>query len=205
MTREEWLRHAVEELDAQLFKGDLDLLNHDFQIACGRTYGSRPAETIQPYDGEDVKLEDFFPTTINVNFTIKDPYEMLTALAYECIHSFFNVKGTGKEFKKLAEKYYFKAPYREIHPSEELKEIIYHAYAKLERTYGKFPGKPVVFHKKEQKDGKKNVIVCVCPQCGYEVKVARKTFEKYNNGLPTCVCGTKMAQDLSDENDGTVE
>ena len=94
MTREEWLRHAVEEINTAVFGGDLDLLNHDFQIACGRTQGKKPTECIQPYDGEDVKLEDFFPTTISVNFTIKDPIEMLTALTYECIHAFFNVKGT---------------------------------------------------------------------------------------------------------------
>lgn len=199
MTREEWLRHAVEEINTAVFGGDLDLLNHDFQIACGRTQGSKPTECIQPYDGEDIKLEDFFPTTISVNFTIKDPIEMLTALTYECIHAFFNVKGTGKQFKKLAERYYFEAPYKEIHASEYLRETLTNVYARLEKNYGKFPGKPVVFHKKETKDGKKNTIVAFCPACGYELKISRKMFEKHNQGLPTCPCGTKMAADLSDE------
>ena len=199
MTREEWLRHAVEELNTSVFGGDLDLLNHDFQIACGRTRGSKPTETIQPYEGEDVKLEDFFPTTISVNFTIKDPIEMLTVLAYECIHAFFNVKGSGKAFKQLAEKYYFEAPFKEIHPSEYLKELIQSVYSRLVKNYGKFPGSPVVFPRAEEKQGKKNVLIAFCPECGYELKIARKTLEKYNNGLPTCPCGTKMALDLSDE------
>jgi hypothetical protein len=199
MTREEWLRHAVEELNATVFKGDLDLLNHDFQIACGRVRGSKPTETIQPYEGENVSLDDFFPTTISVNFTIKDPIEMLTTLAYECIHAFFNVKGTGKAFKKLAEAYYFEAPYKEVHASDYLKELIQTSYEHLVKNYGKFPGVPVVFPKEEPKQGKKNVLIAFCPECGYELKISRKILEKHNNGLPTCPCGTKMALDLSDE------
>ena len=35
MTREEWLRNAVEKLNSNLFNGDLDLLNKPYQISCG--------------------------------------------------------------------------------------------------------------------------------------------------------------------------
>lgn len=198
MTREEWLRHAVEEIDAVVFEGDLNLLNHDFQIACGRVQSTKLSESIQPYDGENVSIEDFFPTTININFTIKDTREMLVALTFECIHAFFEIKNTNKRFKELANKYYFEKPYKEPHPSDHLKELIIDVLDRMEKKYGKFPGKPVYFHKPEKKEGKKNTIEAMCPECGYNLKIARKVFEAHNNGLPTCVCGTKMIR-VSDE------
>ena len=201
MVTEEWLRHAVEEINTTIFGGDLDLLNHDFQITWGRILGKKLVETIQPYQGEDVGLDDFFPTTIIVNFTIKDPIELLTALTYECIHAFFNVQGSGKAFKQLAEQYYFEQPYKEIHPSDYLKELIQHVYDKLVKNYGKFPGAPVVFHKKDTGEKKKNFITLFCPNsdCGFEVRVSRKQFEAHEGKLPTCACGHKMAADLSEE------
>ena len=41
-----------------------------------------------------------------------------------------------------------------------------------------------------------------CGSCGYEVKVSRKIWEKNGQGTCTCVCGTKMGIDLTDENNG---
>ena len=104
MTNEEWIRHAVEQLDSTVFGGDLDLLNHPFQISWGRCQGKKLSECIQPYDGEDVNLNDFFPTTITVSYTISDPIDLLGNLTMECIRGFFNEKGCSKRFKKLAEK-----------------------------------------------------------------------------------------------------
>ena len=195
MTREEWLRHAVEEIDSIVFGGDLDLLNHGFQIACGRCPGQKKTECIQPSDAEDITLDDFFPTTISVDFKIKDPHEILTNLAYECIHAFFNEKGCTKRFKKLAEKYYFEKPYKEVRASAYLQDLINDVYRKLVKNYGEFPGKAVHFPKKEKKEGKKNTLTLFCPECGYVLKVSRKVFENYNKGLPTCMCGVKMVLD----------
>lgn len=201
MTREEWLRHAVEEIDAIIFGGDLDLLNHGFQIACGRCPGKRKTECIQPSDGEDITLDDFFPTTISVDFKIKDIREMLINLTYECIHAFFNEKSCSKRFKKLAEKYYFEKPYKEVHASPYLEDLITDVHRKLIKNCGEFPGKPIVFPKKEKKEGKKNVLTLFCPECGFETKVSKKVFDSYNQGLPTCMCGTKMAVDMGDESE----
>lgn len=197
MTKEEWLRHAVEEINTAVFEGDLDLLNHDFQIYCGRVRGSKPTECVQPSDGEDITLDDFFPTTIGVSYTIKDPIEMLVALTKECIHAFFNISGTGKQFKKTAEKYYFESGGKVA--SGYLNDILKEVYVKLKKSYGDMPGKPVSFKKKESKQGKKNTIVYFCPECGWEVKATRKMFEKHNGGTPTCPCGCKMAIDHTDE------
>lgn len=199
MTREEWLKHAVEEIDSTIFDGDLDLLNHDFQIACGRCPGKKKTECIQPSDNEDIGLDDFFPTTISVDFKIKDIKELLTYLTYECIHAFFNEKGCTKRFKKLAEKYYFEQPYKEVRPSSYLSILVEEVHKKLINKYGDFPGKPVSFPKKEKKEGKKTTIKSYCPECGYTIKLSRKIYDTYNHGLPTCICGTRMVEDTEED------
>lgn len=198
MTREEWLRHAVEQLDADVFNGDLDLLNHDYQISYGRCPGKNMTEVIQPSDSENIGLDDFFPTTISVNYTIKDPIKMLSELAFACMLAFFNMKPKGKLFKVTAEKYFFEK-LDSWQPSSTLKDTLEYVYKKLKKDYGDFPGKPVKFPEKEKKEKKKNSYAVFCPECGYEMKVAKKIFEKHNGGLPTCPCGAKMGIDMEDE------
>ena len=200
MTREEWLRRAVEMLDAEIFEGDLDTLNHGFQINCGIVPGKKLTTTIQPYDGEEVKLEDFFATTISVSHTIKDPIEMLGNLARECVFAFFNEKKVNKRTKRLFEKYYFEAPFTSYNPSSYLIDLINVVYKKMVDKYGKFPGETVVIYPKEKKEGKKTVLEVFCPQCDYQIKVSRKMYEKHGQGTPTCICGAKMAVDCEDEN-----
>lgn len=199
MTREEWLRHAVELINDEVFNGDLDINNHDYQIACGRCPGKKLTEVIQPSDNEDIGLEDFFPTTIHVNFTITDPIKMLEALAFSCMEAFFNLKPKGKVFKMTAKKYEFENNGDGWVANEFLMMHLKSIYKKLVESHGKFPGKPIKFPEKEQKEKKKSSYAIFCPDCGYELKVARKIFEKHNNGLPTCSCGAKMAIDFGDE------
>ena len=203
MTREEWLRKAVEMLDVEIFEGDLDTINHKFQINCGIVPGKKLTNTIQPYDGEEVKLEDFFATTISVSHTIKDPIEMLGNLARECVFAFFNEKKINKHTKRLFEKYYFEAPFTSYNPSSYLIELLNIIYKKMVAQHGEFPGETVVIYPKEKKEGKKNTLVLFCPDCGYEIKVSRKMHEKHGQGAPTCVCGSKMALDCEDENENT--
>lgn len=204
MTREEWLRHAVEKLDAEIFEGDLDTTMHGFQINCGVVPGKKLTSVIQPYDGEDVKLEDFFPTTISVSHTIKDPIQMLENLTYICIFAFFNENKVNKRSKALLKKYNFEEPFRECTPSDYLKTLIKSVYNMMVKEYGEFPGEPVIIHPKEKKETKKNVLVMYCPNCGYEIKVSRKMHEQYGQATPTCACGAKMIvvedEQIQDEN-----
>lgn len=203
MTREEWLRHAVEELDVQLFEGALNLLEHNYQISLGKCGGKRLTECFQPYEGEDVTMDDFFPTTIIVSHSIADPIEMIGALGLECIHAFFNIKGTPKAFKMLAEKYYYEAPFKYYNPSEFLKDILNVVYKNLVSKYGEFPGKPVVVRPKEKKEKNKNSYTLFCPECGFELKASKKMLKKHNGGMPTCPCGTKMGCDYGEETEET--
>lgn len=202
MVREEWLRKAVELLDADLFKGSLEVLNQNYQIACGWTRRNRVSEVIFPYDGADVQLDDFFPNTIHISVTCVDPKEMLVNLAYSCIQCFYGIRSTkNKRFKTLAESFYFDAPYSKCNPSEYLMEIINGVYQKMVVRYGEFPGKPVIVHKKEKEKGPKKTIKLFCNKCGYEMKITRKMYEKHDKKLPTCVCGNKMAIDMDDLED----
>ena len=201
MTREEWLIHAVYELDRQVFHGDLNLEGRQFQVGAGRCLGTKPCETVQPYDGEDVSLDDFFPTTMAVSWAIKDPIDILGNLALACVHGFFDEKlCSTKRFKALARKYGFDKPYNAYNATPELEDNLKAALAELEKNYGKYPGKAVSF-KKDDKAGtrKKSTLKVFCPSCGFEMSVKRRMLEKHGNGLPTCPCGTKMGLDLSDE------
>ena len=199
ITREKWLRHAVEMLDTKLFNGDLDLFNRQYQVSIGRCPGQKMSESVFPFDGENVSLDDFFPVTMQVDWTIKDPIDLLGNLALECIHAFFDERRVNKEFKALAEKYYFDKPYNKFTPTSVLRDILEDVHTSLVKEYGEFPGYPVVFHPKPKKEGKPNTLVLFCPNCGMEYKVNRKAWEKNTSGLPTCGCGTKMGVDLTEE------
>lgn len=201
ITREKWLRHAVELLDTKLFNGDLDLFNRQYQVSIGRCGGKKGSEVVFPYQGEDVSLDDFFPVSIQISWSIVDPVEMLGNLAQACIHAFFDEPKNNKRFRQLADKYYFEAPYHKYSPSTHLIDILNEVYAELVKDYGEFPGYPIVIRPKEKKPGKKGTLVMFCPSCAYEVKVKRKVWEKNGQGTCTCVCGTKMGIDLTDETD----
>jgi hypothetical protein len=202
VTREKWLRAAIEILDTRLFNGDLNVMDRQYQVSVGRCPGQKASESVQPFDGEDVTLDDFFPTTIQVSWTIKDPIDMLGNLAYECVHAFFDEPKVNKRFKKLAEKYYFDTPYNKYTPTPYLKDILEETYKELKKNYGDFPGYAVVFHPKPKKEGKKNTLLMFCPNCGLEVSIKRKIWEKNGQGTCTCICGTKMGIDLSEETNG---
>ena len=199
ITREKWLRHAVELLDTKLFNGDLDLFNKQYQVSMGRCRGKHLSETVFPYNGEDVNLDDFLPVTMQVSWTLKDPIEILGNLALECVHAFFNEPNVNKRFKQLADKYYFEKPYNTYTPSTCLTDILKDVHKELVKNYGEFPGYAVVFREKEKKQGKKNTLTMFCGNCNYEVKVKRKVWEANGQGTCTCVCGTKMGIDFGDE------
>lgn len=205
MTREEWLQHAVELIDTEIFNGDLDILNHKFQVNCGICPGKKNSYTHQPYDGEDVKLEDFFPTTISISHLIKDPYEILGNLARECVFAFFNEKGVNKRTKALFGKYYFGDPFTSFNATSTLSDKLKLIYKTLVEKYGDFPGEAVRVYPKDKKDGKKNTLTMFCPECGYEIKVTRKMHEKHGQGTPTCMCGAKMGIDYDEENKENTE
>jgi predicted RNA-binding Zn-ribbon protein involved in translation (DUF1610 family) len=198
-TAEEWLHRAVELMDESIFNGELNTSNHKFQIYFGRIKGKKGTETVQPSDNEDITLDDFFPTTIGVDYTTKQLDQLLANLAYECIKAFFGVT-KGKRFKKLAQEYNFEAPFGSAHPSYWLTDQLEDVRKSVEKELGEFPWKPIKFPTKPQKEKKKTTVNFFCPSCGNEMYSKVKMFEKYKT-LPTCGCGSKMgiAQDAEDQ------
>lgn len=190
---EEWLRCAVEQLDKYVFDGALELGTHDYQIYYGRVRGTKGAETVQPSDNENITLDDFFPTTIGVDYQIKDLDVLMATLALECIKGFMNVS-KGKPYKKACERFYFEKPFNSPHPSPYLKDLLHDALEATIQKVGPFPGKAVKFPVKDKKGKKPTKALFFCPECGLELTASLKKL-KDNNGFPICVCGTKMSRD----------
>lgn len=196
MTREEWLRAAVEQIDSHVYGGDLDLLNKEYQIACGRCAGQRKTETIVPK--KDTPLEDSFPTTINVDYKIKDPLDIVTYLAHECMKAFLGAR-SGKKLAKAAETYFWDDPYKEPHPSPYLLEILKETLTDIEKQVGPWPGHAIVIPVKEPAPRKPTRVDFSCPECGWKVFSPIKMMEGRGDGVPTCICGTKMILERDEE------
>ena len=201
VTSEQWLTEAIKAIDKHVFDGELHTDTHGFQIYFGRIKGKKGTETVQPSDAEAVTLEDFFPTTIGVDYQTRDIDRMLTQLTMECIKAFMGIT-KGKAFKKKCEEYYFEKPYTEACASPYLKMLISEARKCVENKLGEFPGKPVKFPIKEPKEKKPTKAVFFCPECGLEYTVPIKKL-KGATGTPVCICGTRCGRDLSDESSNT--
>lgn len=199
ITREEWLRRAVDMIDCDIFHGELKSGETDYQIACGWCKSKKAiGETVfPPIDDEDPSMDDFFPVTIHMSCTEKDPLTMVIALVHECIHAFFNIKNHGKAFKEKAKQVGFEKPVTHFHPTEWLTNDCKKILSKLVEEYGEFPGKPLSGKKKQKKEREKKVFKLFCPNCGFECKAKKADVDKY--GRPTCACGGLMALDLENE------
>lgn len=192
-TREEWLRAAVPLINEKIFSNEFEI--EQYQVSSALLGGNKLGETVMPYQGEDVGLDDFFPPTIHIDEKIKEPETLIATLAHEMIHAFGDVKGHGKAFGRYAGPAGFEKPYAQLSTNETLSMLC----REVAKELGSWPGKALTIHPKEKKT-KTFSGVLFCPECGYELKVSEKMFNKHNQGLPVCPCGCHMALDCSDEN-----
>lgn len=190
ITAEEWLKCAIKHIDTIVFEGELDSTSHGHQIYFGRTHGKRGCETIQPSDAEAIDLDDFFPTTIGVDYQTKDVDQLLANLTLECVRAFLGLT-KGKAYRKKCESIYFDRPYSTANPSPFLRDQLADVRAAVEKEVGAFPGKAIKFPVKEQKEKKKTKTVYLCPECGLELSASTKKL-KGATGTPTCICGARM-------------
>lgn len=199
ITREDWLRKCVEMINERIFDSEFDLEKEEYQIACGWCKSNKAiGETIFPYDGEDVSLDDFFPVTIHMSVTETSVEDMIGALIHECIHALYKIKNHGKDFKYHALRLGFEKPITQLHMSDGLKEKVETIHDEMVRLYGEFPGKPIKPNKKER-ERKKTIFKLFCPDCGFTVKAKKDDVDKF--GRPRCACGGLMALDLEDYED----
>ena len=183
-TREQWMRAAVDKINEEIFGGDMDIVK--YQISSSLLNGKALGNTVMPFDGEDVGLNDFFPPTIHIDEKIESPTIIVATIAHEMIHAFKDIRKHGKQFAAIAKPAGFEKPYASLHLSEDLS-------AKcrwIAKDLGEFPGAPIKPHKKEKKPKTFSGVI-FCPECGYELRVKEKDFNKH--GLPICPCGSKMA------------
>lgn len=196
-TREEWLRSAVDLINEKIFNNEFEI--EQYQVSMALLGGKKLGDTIMPYQGEDVGLDDFFPPTIHIDEKIKESNMIVAVLAHEMIHAFGDVHGHGKAFAKYAAPVGFEKPFSQININETLGSLC----REISKELGTWPGKPLAVHPKEKKP--KNFSgVLFCPECGYELRVSETMFNKHNQGLPTCPCGCHMALDCENE-DGAEE
>lgn len=196
ITAEQWIRTAIKHIDIIVFENELNTHTHKYQVYFGRIKGKHGCETVQPSDNEDITLDDFFPTTIGVDYQTKDIDQMLANIALECIRAFMGIT-KGKAYKKKCAEYYFEPPFSEAHVSPFLRDQLTEVLDKTVAECGDFPGVPVKFPTKEPKEKKPTKAVYFCPECGLELTASIKKL-KGATGTPTCICGARMGRDLSD-------
>lgn len=192
-TREQWLRACVDLVNEKVYGGDMDIVK--YQISSALLGGKQLGNTIMPFDGEDVGLDDFFPPTIHIDEKIQDPVTIVATVAHEMIHAFKDIHKHGKQFGAVAGPAGFEKPYVTLHLGEDLSMKCHEIADEL----GVFPGQAVKPHKKEKKPKTFSGVI-FCPECGYELRVKEKAFKQH--GLPVCPCGCKMALDCT-ENEET--
>lgn len=183
-TREQWMRAAVDKINEEIFGGDMDIVK--YQISSSLLGGKTLGNTVMPFDGEDVGLDDFFPPTIHIDEKIDSPSMIVAVIAHEMIHAFKDIKKHGKQFAAVAGSAGFVKPFASLHLGEELAMKCRY----IAKDLGEFPGAPIKPHKKPKKPKTFSGII-FCPECGYELRVKEKAFDKH--GLPICPCGCKMA------------
>lgn len=190
-TRERWLRGAVDKINEKIFGGKLNMI--EYQITMSILPKTTLGNVVFPYNGEDVSGSDFFPPSIHINETIRNEWEIVMTIAHECIHCFMDIRNHNKRFEKEAAAIGFEKPFKSLQYSDDLLLTCKEIAAEL----GDFPGKPISIKPKGEKKNKFSGVI-FCPECGYELKIKEKIWKQYNEALPTCTCGCKMAMDLSD-------
>ena len=195
-TREQWLRACVDLVNEKVYSGDMDIVK--YQISSALLGGKQLGNTLMPFDGEDVGLDDFFPPTIHIDEKIQDPVTIVATVAHEMIHAFKDIRKHGKQFGAVAGPAGFEKPYASLHLGEDLSMKCY----EIADALGVFPGQAVKPHKKEKKPKTFSGVI-FCPECGYELRVKEKAFKQH--GLPVCPCGCEMALDCTENEEASNE
>lgn len=201
VTREEWLKAAVNSINESVFGGAYEV--DKLQISIGRPKGKALGETVvTDFDKEDVSMDDFFPPTVFISPLIKEPIHILSAITHELIHAYETMSPRhSKAFKFKAEEVGFIDKKTDYQMGEMLESTLKGVLDELTTSYGVWPGVAITApakKEKEEKEKKTNAIVYFCPECGFELKASKKSAEEHP-GMPTCVCGCKMGIDNGEE------
>lgn len=187
MNREAWLQAAVEKLKP-LFQGH-GLTVPDLQVSVGwpsRNALGRAKRAIgQCWGGEvtaDKKPQLFISPLLDA---VADADGVLATLIHEMVHAAVGVEEKhGRKFKKYAYAVGLAGKPTSTHAGEDLIVRMQQISAEL----GPFPHSKIVPTEDKLKKQTTRMLKCVCDDCGYTVRLARKWMEEV--GLPICPGGS---------------
>ena len=184
--REAWLTDAVD-----YFKPDFEVHGYPFHAQVRVTCG-------WPSRGGLAKKKravgECWSTTASADGTneifispvISDPVEVASVLVHELVHATVGTKfGHGKVFQSLAVKMGLTGPMRSTFPNFQLRERL----NALSQQLGPYPHAKLDARSRKKQGTR--LLQCVCPACGYLVRITQKWIDK---GLPVCPCGISLVQ-----------
>lgn len=196
LTREQWLKHASELMQIDLFGANGYSIDAKYRVSCGLpskgAFSSklrRIGEAWHNSASKDGTCEIF------ISPTIADSELVLSTLAHELVHVCVgNDKGHGPVFKKCATAIGLEGKMTATVAGEELKAWC----ASVVDALGRFPHAEL--DKSEQKKQSTRMLKAACPNgfCQYSLEnpnpyVLRGSAKVFNAGVPNCpCCGSQM-------------
>lgn len=187
MNREAWLQAAVEKLKP-IFLGK-GFTIPDLQVSVGwpsRNALGKAKRTIgQCWDGSttaDKKPQLFISPLLD---DVTEPGGVLATLVHEIVHAVVGCDAKhGPKFKKAAYSVGLEGKPTSTHASEDL--VI--RLKQLSEELGPFPHSKIVPTEDKLRKQTTRMKKCVCEECGYTVRLARKWMEEV--GTPICPGGS---------------
>jgi len=187
MNREAWLQAAVEKLKP-IFLGK-NLTIPDLQVSVGwpsRNALGRAKRTIgQCWDGAttaDKKPQLFISPLLD---DVTEPMGVLATLIHEIVHAVVGCDAKhGPKFHKAAKSVGLEGKPTSTHASEDL--VI--RMKQIAEELGAFPHSKIVPTEDKLKKQTTRMKKCVCEECGYVVRLAKRWMDEV--GTPICPGGT---------------
>lgn len=191
--REAWLMEAAELMRKNVFTTeDMQFEVPEFRVSCGWPVGKRKDTNVIGECHNTANFDDGIPQVF-ISPRMKDRLAILRCLAHEMIHVLDDCQnGHRGHFAYVFKRIGMTGKRTETEAGEELRLKL----ADIAEQLGKYPGAPL--HPKRglrsgpKPQGSRMLLVkCADEKCGYSLRTTRMWIDK---GLPTCFCGSDMAE-----------
>jgi hypothetical protein len=189
MTREQWLLALVVKLNDTFAGAGYPLPAH-IRVSCGW-----PTQRALAPTGKSRSIGQCFSTACSadsahevfVSPALDDAEQVAAVLVHELCHAVDNCRhGHGPEFRRIAVALGLEGPMTATVPGEQLRERLNALLAEMPD----YPHRTLDVRVDEKKQGTR-LRKIMCPECGYTARTTRQWLDR---GLPTCPCGTTMAE-----------
>lgn len=192
-TREGWLLAAAARMRELVFTTeDVDFVVPEFRVSVGWPKGKRSTTTVIGECFNTANFEDKIPQ-IYISPILEESLELLGCLAHEMIHALDDCQnGHRGHFAYVFKRIGMTGKRTQCAVGEELTlvlktiadELGEYPHSKMGRGAGKKSGP-------KKQTSRMLPIKCTDGDCGYSLRTTRVWIEK---GLPTCFCGSEMAE-----------